>query len=229
MCAYDLHVRFNPQNNEREFTTLQKIATKLGFVGLAIDSPKPFTIENMHKPLVIIHRLTISPRSAGRLRFHVNKQLKLADLIVIHGRSKPIWLTAAEIPTVQMIMLRDIDDFTVIDSQVARAMANHNKPVEVCLHQLLTLTGSIRSRLMRVMRSALNHLVRANCSLILTSGAANPCELRAPKDLEALSYLASVPEDFAKNAMNLEPTKLVSQISVHRESHLSAQSRRTTC
>ncbi len=228
MRTYDLHIRLKHQKNETEFTRLQNLATNLGFAGLAIDSPKPIAAEKLHKSLTIFHRLTFLPRSAARLRFHVNKQIKQADLLVIHGRSKPIWLAAAEIPAVHMVMLKDIEDFLVFDSQVARAMANQNKPVEVCLHKLLTQKGSIRSRLMRVMRTAMDHLVRANCLLILTSGACDPCELRAPKDLEALSYLASVPEDVAKNAMNQGPMNLLSQIQVSREPRSSAPSGRET-
>ena len=124
-----------------------------------------------------------------------------------------------------MIMLKDIEDFLVIDSQVARMVVKQDKLIEICLHKLLTHTGSLRSRLMRAMDTALSHIIRADGKLILTSGASNSLELRAPKDLEALSYLASVPEDTAKNAMNEGPRALVSSILASKQ-HTVTPSRR---
>lgn len=212
MPMFDLHIRFSHSPPDVEFTHFSNLANTLGFTGLAIETPTALKTPALHHPLTILRRLTLSPRGATRLRFSVQKQMQQTDLLVIHGRSKPIWLAAAEIPSVHMILLKDIEDFMVMDSRVARVTANQNKPVELCLHNLLTLKGSIRSRLMRVMNNAIEHLVRADCPLILTSGASQLCELRAPRDLEALSFLAAVPEDLAKEAMRQRPLALISQI-----------------
>jgi RNase P/RNase MRP subunit p30 len=226
MAAYDFHIRTTPQGKNGELKRLQNIAASLGFAGLALESPKALTAEKLHASLTIFHRVTLAPRSAARLRIHVNKHGKDVDLFVIHGRSKPVLLAAAEIPAIHMVMIRDIEDFMVIDSQIARAMANQNMPVEICLHGLLVQKGAIRSRLMRVMSMAMDHLERANCPLILTSGAHHMCELRSPQDLEALSYLASVPENLAKKAMNQTSTELVSRIQESQGNRSSAQIRR---
>jgi RNase P/RNase MRP subunit p30 len=228
MPMLDLHIRFSHSPSEVEFTHFSNLANTLGFTGLAIETPKALKLPAFHYPLTIFRRLTLSPRGATQLRFHVQKQIQQTDLLVIHGRSKPIWLAAAEISSVHMIMLKDIEDFMVMDSRVARVMANHNKPVELCLQSLLTLKGSIRSRLMRVMNNAVKHLVRADCPLILTSGASQLCELRAPRDLEALSFLAAVPEDLAKEAMRQKPLALISQIQDARQNNQSAELGRET-
>jgi RNase P/RNase MRP subunit p30 len=225
MQTFDLHVRLPSKNTEMEVGHLMKQASTLGFDGLAIDSLKPFSAKNYPKNLELLHRFTFTPRNASRLRFHVNKHLKQVDLLIIHGRTKPIWLAAAQIPDVHMILLREIEDFQVIDSQVARALAKQDKPIEICLHRLLTHTGSLRSRLIRVMHTALDHIIRADCKLILTSGATHSCELRAPKDLEALSYLASVPEEIAKMAMNQWPRDLISSLQTSSRQN-TASSRR---
>jgi RNase P/RNase MRP subunit p30 len=226
MHTYDLHVRFTHQNAEAEFTRLQLLAIDLEFAGLALDSPLGLPPPNRSTSFEIFHRLTLSPRSISQLRVLVKKQLSQTELLVVHGRSKSLCVAAAAIPTVHMVMFKEIEDYMIIDSQIARAMANQSKPVELCLHNLLIHTGALRSRLMRVMNAAVDHLVRANCSLILTSGATHPYELRAPKDLEALSYLASVPEELATIAMNQGPMDLVSQIRSIRETHPSAPVRR---
>ncbi|MFX1319048.1 MAG: RNase P subunit p30 family protein [Promethearchaeota archaeon] len=219
MSAYDFHIRLPPQPEMAEVQLLQKVAATLGFAGLAIETSKALTNGTVHEKLTIFRRVTLVPRSTARLRAQVNKQTKDADLLVIHGRSKPIWLVAAEIPAVHMVMAKEIEDFMVIDSQTARAMANQNKPVEICLHKLLVLKGAIRSRLMRVMNSAMDHLGRADCPLILTSGASGAYELRSPQDLMALSYLASVPENLAKTAMRQESKALVSAIRHSTSAH----------
>ncbi len=212
MRIYDLHVHFNQQENGVSFATLLRLAKELGYSGLAIESTKPLPSEFAQGSIEVLHRLTLTPRSATRLRSLVNRYRKYTDLLVIQGRTKPIWMAAAEISSLDMVMLKDIDDFSVIDSQIARTMTAKDLFVEVCLHELLSLSGPPRSRLMRVMHTALTHLVRASCSIILTSGARHHWELRAPKDLEALSFLASLPEASAKEAIRSRPTNLLDKL-----------------
>ncbi|MFX1509806.1 MAG: RNase P subunit p30 family protein [Promethearchaeota archaeon] len=217
MRTYDLHIRFNPNKNEEEFRRIKEMAMKLGFRGIAVESPTRGRFEENASPFEVLHRITLAPRSAARLRMRAKKHAQETDLLVIRGRSKPIWHVAAEIPTIHMVMLNDVEDYMTVDSKVARIMANHNKPVELCLHNLLTLTGSIRSRLMRVMNTAIDYLERANCPLVLTSGASSLYELRAPKELEALGYLASVSEKTAKNAIHEMPSTLVDSLGISRD------------
>ncbi|MDO8056969.1 MAG: RNase P subunit p30 family protein, partial [Candidatus Hermodarchaeota archaeon] len=83
--------------------------------------------------------------------------------------------------------------------------------VELCLHGLLTLKGPRRSRLMRAMGYAMECLLRAKTPLILTTGAQTPWQLRAPRDLAALAYLANLPEMQALKAIQEDPVKLVTR------------------
>jgi RNase P/RNase MRP subunit p30 len=156
----------------------------------------------------------------------VKNQRNQADLLVIHGRTKPVWLSAAEIPEVDMIMLQEMDDFTVIDSQISRTLAKNDKPVEICLQRLLSNKGPTRSRLMRVMKSAMDHLIRAKCNLILTSGTTGYWALRAPRDLAALGFLASLPETEAKKAILQRPIELINNLRTSKKSVSSKPARR---
>ena len=211
MRTFDLHVRFNPRDNDKKLESLVAMAQDLTFGGLALDSSTPLPQDLIDRPLKLIHRQTLTPRSAARLKQYIGKNRRQTEILVIHSRTKPIWLATAEVPLVDMIMIRDMEDFTVIDSQIARTMAAHMKPIEVCLNGLLTFHGPPRSKLIRAMTSAMNHLVRAKCSLILTSGATNQWELRAPRDLAALGYLINIPENLAKTAIFNNPLDLLSK------------------
>lgn len=211
MRTFDLHVRFNPRDNSKKLESLVTMAQNLTFTGLALDSATPIIQDLIDCPLELIHRQTLTPRSATRLRQYIEKKRRQTEILVIHGRTKPVWLAAAEVPTVDMIMIRDLEDFTVIDSQIARAMAATNKPIEVCLNGLIKFHGPPRSKLIRAMAGAMDYLVRAKCSLILTSGASNQWELRAPRDLAALCYLIKIPENLAKTAIFDTPIDLLSK------------------
>ncbi|MFW9830664.1 MAG: RNase P subunit p30 family protein [Candidatus Thorarchaeota archaeon] len=226
MPTYDLHVRFTQPEHPTNYVKLFEIAHQLGYTGLALESSTPLPKELLAESVQILQRLTISPRSATRLKARAEKLRRQSDLLVVHGRTKPIWLAAAEITVVDIIMLRDFQDFVAVDSQVARAMSSNNKPIELCLHQLLSSKGSNRSRLIRAMRTALEFLVRSKCPLVLTSGANHVCGLRAPRDLAALCYLASVPEEVAKEAILQEPMKLVSTIHARRNQGMRIKSGR---
>lgn len=176
------------------------IAKELGYSGLAVETSTlipEYLCENYH----LYRRLTLSLPNASRLKFHAKERRKKTDLLVVQGHTKPICLAAAAASDVDMVMFRGIEDFGVIDSLVARTFSNQEMLAEVCLGGLIQSSGPNRSRLMRSMATAVEHLVRANCTLIITSGATAPLELRAPRDLVALAFLANIPEDVAKQSM----------------------------
>jgi RNase P/RNase MRP subunit p30 len=226
MRTYDLDVRLTQRQSDSDLKQFHDLVRELEFAGFALESPRPLTQKFHDMDLDIFHRVTLTPRSAARLRGHVKNQRNRADLLVIHGRTKPVWLSAAEIPDVDMIMIRDMDDFTVIDSQISRKLAKHNKPVEICLQGLLAHKGPTRSRLMRVMKTAMDHLIRAEGNLILTSGATGYWGLRAPRDLAALGFLASIPETVATHAILQGPMELIKKIRSSRKAGSSKPSRR---
>jgi RNase P/RNase MRP subunit p30 len=212
MRTYDLDVRLPHRQSDSDVKQFLALVRELEFAGFALESSRPLGQRFKDAALDIIHRVTLAPRNATQLRSHVKTQRNQVDLLVIHGRTKPVWLSAAEIPEVDMVMLQDLDDFPVIDSQISRALANNDKPVEVCLQRLLSNKGPTRSRLMRVMKSAMDHLIRAKCNLILASGTIGYWGLRAPRDLAALGFLASIPETEAKNAILQRPIELIKNL-----------------
>lgn len=217
MRAYDLHV----QEKSQDMNTLKDLCTvayNLGFSGLAVETRTALPIKPLDVQFSIFRRATLSPRSAARLRIIVEKRRKQVDLFAIHGRTKPISLAAAVVPSVDLVMLRDLSDFTAFDSQVARTLAKQEKPVEVCLRGLIILSGADRSRLMRAMASAMACLSRANCTLILASGATTRYGIRSPRDLAALGYLANIPEDMAIKGVYDNPNTLVECLSRTKDS-----------
>jgi RNase P/RNase MRP subunit p30 len=227
MRTYDLDVRLALRGGDLDSKGLTELANELGFAGFAIDSnSQSITRELNDLTFEIYSRMTLTPRSAARLRSYVTKQQDKADLLVLHGRTKPIALAAAEIGAIDMVMLQNLDDFALVDSQIARALANQDKPIEVCLQGLLTHQGPARSRLMRVMNTAMEYLIRAECNLILTSGATDIWRLRAPRDLASLGYLASIPETIANNAIIQNPIRLIKKIQASKNSSSSNPSRR---
>jgi RNase P/RNase MRP subunit p30 len=217
MRAYDLHVQEESQNMNK-IKGLCSFANALGFSGLAIETSNSLPLGHLDEHFLMFRRITLSPKNAARLRFIVKKRRKLADIFAIHGRTKPISLAAAIIPAVDLVMLRDHGDFVTVDSQVARVLAKQEKPVEICLRGLLSLSGPNRSRLMRAMASAVSCLLRADCLFILTSGAKTRYGIRSPRDLAALSYFANIPEDAALKGIYDNPSALVERLLKTRDS-----------
>jgi ribonuclease P/MRP protein subunit RPP1 len=214
MRAYDLHVRTANSSADPTFHALCATAQELGFAGLAVESSASLTAKPANSDFPLYRRTTLSLPNAARLRMLTEQWRTRTDILVVHCRSKPLGLTAAAAPAVDMVMLRDLTDFPTFDSQVGRALAKANKPVEVCLSGLLQSSGSQRSRLMRSMASAASAIVRAGCPLVLTSGATTSSGLRAPRDLAALAYLASIPEDLAELGVHDVPAGLIEQLEV---------------
>lgn len=200
MAFYDFHVRLTHSTIAASIGRMCTIARELGYSGLAVETPTRLP-EDLCESLRLYRRLTLSLPNASRLKLHAKKNRNRTDLLVIQGHTKPICLAAAAASAVDMIMLHHIEDFETVDSLVARTISANKKHVEVCLGGLLQSSGPSRSRLMRSMATAVDKLVRAKCAIIVTSGATAPLELRAPRDLMALTFLANIPEEVAKQSM----------------------------
>ena len=200
MQFFDFHVHLTKPMITASLSKFCTIAQELGYSGLGVETSTHFP-ENLCENYRLFRRLTLSLPNAARLKFYAKKKRNKTDLLVIQGRTKPICLAAVAASDVDMVMFYDIEDFGVVDSLVARTLSNQEMLVEVCLGGLTQSYGPNRSRLMRFMAAAMEHFVRAKCTLIITSGATIPFELRAPRDLIALTFLANIPEDVAKQSM----------------------------
>jgi ribonuclease P/MRP protein subunit RPP1 len=209
MRAYDLYVRAANSSTDPTFQALCATARELGFAGLAVETSASLATMPANSDFPLYRRTTLSLPNAARLRMLTEQWRTRTDILVVHCRSKQLGLTAAAAPAVDMLMLRDLTDFPAFDSQVGRALAKANKPVEVCLCGLLQSSGSQRSRLMRSMAAATSAIVHAGCRLVLTSGASTSSGLRAPRDLAALAYLADIPEDLAELGVYDVPAGLI--------------------
>ena len=214
MRAYDLHVRAANSSTDPTFHALCATAHELGFAGLAVETPTALTTKPASPDVPLYRRTTLSLPNAARLRMLTEQWRTRTDILVVHCRTKPLGLTAAAAPAVDLLMLRDLTDFAAFDSQVGRALAKANKPIEVCLSGFLQTSGSQRSRLMRSMAGATSAIVRAGCRLVLTSGASTSSGLRAPRDLAALAYLAAIPEDLAELGVYDVPAGLIEQVEL---------------
>ncbi len=212
MRAYDLHIHLKPPSTKVMLQMVCDMAQLLGFSGLAVESASPLPDVKTDRGFILLHRRTLVLRSAARLRQVAERHQNDTDLLVIHGRTKPISLAAALVPAIDMVMVQDLEDFATIDSQVARSLAKTQKPLEICLNRFIRFSGPVRSRLMRVMSKALATVIRAKCPVIFTSGAQHSYQLRAPHDLAALSYLADFPETSANMAVFNTPATLVSYL-----------------
>jgi RNase P/RNase MRP subunit p30 len=200
MQFFDFHVHQSKPTIDASLGRFCTVAQELGFSGLAVEAPTKLP-ENLCENFNVFQRLTLLLPNASRLRYHAKRNRNKSDLLVVQGRTKPISLAAAGVSDVDMVMFSNIEDFGVVDSLVARTLSNQEKPVEICLRGLTRSFGPNRSRLMRTMATAVEHLVRAKCIIIITSGAATPLELRGPRDLIALAFLANISEGVAKHSM----------------------------
>jgi RNase P/RNase MRP subunit p30 len=229
MQAYDLHIRLKPPSTKTMLQMVCDMAQVLGFSGIAVESTSPLPDVKVAKGFALLHRMTLVLRSATRLRKIAERHRRETNLLVIHGRTKPICLAAALVPAIDMVMVQEMQDFALIDSQVARALAKTHKPLEVCLQRLIRFSGSVRSRLMRVMSKALATVIRAKCPIIFTSGAQHSYQLRAPRDLAAISYFADFSEDLANAAIFDTPASLVSSLNeAHSFPLVDSDGRRVT-
>ena len=217
MDAYDLNVCIAKSRGVETLERVCKLAMEIGYTGIAVETSLPIPEGVEKQGFLLLRRVTLSLPNAAGLRSVAARQRRRVDLLAVHGRTKPICMSAAQTSTVDILMLRDLNDFGIFNSRIAHTLAKHDKPVEICLGKLLLFDGSRRSKMMRSMTQAVEYALHAKCPLIITSGATTPYGLRSPRDLAALALLAGVPEDLAMRGVHETPTSLISRIRGGKE------------
>lgn len=148
-----------------------------------------------------------------------------ADLVYVAGGDEAINRAASECWEVDVICHpervtgKDLLDQknSGLDDVMARYMTERGIAMEICLAELLSCYGVVRSQVMGRMRQNIKLAKKYGTPIIITSGAGNPLGMRSPQDLYSLGISLGMDPFMAKASVSGFPAMLIKK-SVDRRS-----------
>jgi ribonuclease P/MRP protein subunit RPP1 len=140
----------------------------------------------------------------SRVREEIRKYRESDHILIVEGGEEEINRAAVETEGLD-ILLHPLE----FNNVLAKAASENSVSIGFNLGLLIRLRGEARVRELKTMRINLKHARKYKLQLILTSDAHSIYDLRAPREMVAISSLFGMTEKEAVNAMSATPLNIL--------------------
>ena len=140
----------------------------------------------------------------SRIREEIRKYRDSNHILIVNGGEEDINRAAVETEGLD-ILLHPLE----FNNVLAKAASDNSVSIGFNLGLLIRLRGEARVRELKTMRINLKHARKYKLHIILTSDAHNIYDLRAPREMVAISSLFGMTEKEAVDAMSVAPINIL--------------------
>lgn len=217
MEYYDLHVHTTQTIGKDSLYEMMKIAKRLGYHGIGYCKFFEHDLEwdSELKNIDLVKVCIIKASGKNELLKMIKKSREKAEIIGVYGGDYEINRVACECSMVDVLLHPELNrNDSGLDHICVRAASENNVAIEVNFREVLHTHGNKRVKVMKFMQRNIDLCLKYNARILITSGAQNRFEMRAPRDLIGLLYLLGVDINIAVDSMTTIPFEM---IKINRE------------
>ncbi|MHA1377864.1 MAG: RNase P subunit p30 family protein [Candidatus Helarchaeota archaeon] len=225
----DLHLHSNHTNGTDSPIDMIKIASRLGFSFICFGDfdNKSFKEIKLFKEKIreknktevkVLTRIDIIGNDINSVKQRLRNIRPHVDIIGLKCRKKAIFNWGFQDSRVDLLTFFDYENFKILTYEAAKLANRNSKPIEIFIRPLIRNTGLNRSKLLRLIKKMTYNLIRANSPFIITSGAQNVYEMRAPRELATILSLVDLPKELCHKAVSEIPLKMIKNRGILLES-----------
>jgi RNase P/RNase MRP subunit p30 len=212
----DLHLRANSNDAQRLITK----AANLGYSQIAIPfSAPPTNVElSVFKTFAqasgidFVSRADFKPRTQEDLTRFLRKYRRQFEIVCILIENKDVARQAAKDHRVDILNFPCLDyKKRFFDRAEAELASNTDASFEIDVKPLLTLEGSLRTRLLSTLRRETAIAKEFHVPLLISSGVSEELLMRKPHDMASLGFLFGLKEETSLDAISSNPAAIVSR------------------
>lgn len=205
MGYYDLHVEVKENVDE-----VVELAKRLGYTGLAlvnVEREVAKSLSEKHGIDVVSCKMIIA-NTKDELKRELSKNREKFELILVSGGIYEVNRAACEDSRVDVLCHPEKGrKDSGLDHICVRAASLNNVAIEINFSEILN-SGN-RPKTMSLIRNNIMLCNKYDAKVIITSGANNKWELRAPRDLAAIGFLLGVELNKAIQSVSSIPEEIV--------------------
>lgn len=200
---YDLHVHSRPEGMDAP-DKLVSVAKRYGYAGIAIANHSDYWNEFSGA----ISGVEIVATSATELKKKIGEYRPKVEVLLVHGGDAKINRSAVEDPRVDVLAHPVGRDYE-FNHILAKLAAKNDVAIEFNMDALIHLRGNPRIRILSGFQHNLKLARKYGASMILTSNAKSCYDLRAPREMIAMTSLFGMSEKEAIQALSITPLRIV--------------------
>jgi len=213
---YDMRVRSTISIGDSTPSELVEFIDRLGINGICLADFSQKTINDFAKlkdelgnyNAEIFSRADFSTKSTISLKQALGRIRGNIDVVGVEYPNRNALSFAARDSRVDIVVINP-ENAKMFRRTAAKLAAKNNTAVEISLRWIISTHGFLRINILGKFRKVVEETVSANAPLLLSSGAINKYQLRAPRELIALAKLLDIDETEAKEALSDVPKQII--------------------
>ncbi|MDH5815773.1 MAG: RNase P subunit p30 family protein [Candidatus Nezhaarchaeota archaeon] len=213
----DLHVKVIDDGSHPEL--LIRMARHLGFSLIALSSDDPSKLKDLEVAkeigrnfgVDVALRLDLKASSPNELKTYLRKYRRRVEIIGVYCDNVAVARTAARDRRVDITFYDPGDVLSILDEGQISLLAESGHYVEVNFTDLLHIGFDKQAKVLWDYSLMLKKIVKKGIPVIISSGASNIIDMRAPRELSALAFLLlnEDREGLARDMVSTIPMRLV--------------------
>ena len=213
----DMHLQPKLSDAEQTGNILRK-ASELGYRLVAVPLPivsmdvfaKKLMATCQEAKIDFATRLDLRPKTAKELLHQLRKFRRKVEVIAVVCESKEVARQAAKDHRVDLINFPATDPRgRFFDKAEAELASGSLAALEIDVKPILTLKSPARIRFLAALRREVAIAENYHVSVVISSGATNPLQMRKPMEMAALASLFDMDKPKALQAVSTTPFSIV--------------------
>ncbi|MEM7816601.1 MAG: RNase P subunit p30 family protein [Candidatus Aenigmatarchaeota archaeon] len=216
MGYYDMHIEIKENLEE-----VVKFAKMLEYAGILIalneqeinNEYEIKKIENLKKLAIengidIIIGLLIKPKNKEELKRVLDEFRKKVEIVAVSGGIYEINRAACEDSRVDILYHPELGrNDSGLDHICVKAASENNVAIEINFNEILQAKN--RPKILTFMRRNVKLCKKYGANVIITSGAKNKWEMRAPRELASIGYILGMDLKTAIDSVSIIPENII--------------------
>lgn len=218
----DLHVKVTNEGSPPDL--LIKMAKHLGFSLVALSSEDPHKLKDLEAArdigkslgVDVALRLDLKPSNPSELKTYLRKLRRSIEIIGVYCHNTAVARTAARDRRVDITFYNPENALSILDEGQVSLLVESGHYVEVNFADLLHVSFDKQAKVLWNYSLMFKRVKRKGIPLIISSGATNIIDMRAPRELSALAFLL-LDEGDGKSARDMVSTIPMRLVQTNRE------------
>lgn len=195
-------------NGSNSLKSFIEMAHKIGYRGLASQNIEGARDQQLESGFSVLKRADVSGRGLKSIRKKVDNVRKHVMVVSVTLSTVETANWAAEDTRVDLITLDHSNEERLRES-TAKLASLSNTALEIRIEPLIQLTGLNRSKVIKFYRESVNTATASGMSVVLSSGATHPLNMRSPISIQYVGELLGMEAELAKDAINKFPMDII--------------------
>lgn len=200
---------------KENFEDVIKFAKRLDYTGIfiAVDEEN-FNISNNLKNIAvsigidIVLGIVLKPKNKEELKKALNEYRKSVEVIAVSGGDYEINRAACEDNRVDILYHPELGrNDSGLDHICVRAASENNVAIEINFNEILEAKN--RPKILTFMRRNIKLCKKYGANIVITSGAKNKWEMRAPRELASIGYVLGMDLKTAIDSVSTIPESII--------------------